>query len=198
MKNLFKLIIIGMVSAFLLTGCAKPPTQEIADTKSTIEAVTNADTQTYAADELAKLNTDMTAALAEVKVQEDKFLFKKYDNAKTMLAAVKTDADNVKTIAAQRKEEAKNKAVAAQGEAAAAIEAAKALVAQAPTGKDTKAEIEMMKADLTGLDESLAALQQTIDAEKYTDAVDSANIIKEKAASISTEVQAALDKKKKK
>jgi hypothetical protein len=198
MKNLFRLLLIGIVSTFLLTGCAKPPTQEISDTQAAIEAVTSADTQTYAAEELAKLNSDMEAANAEVKTQQDKFLFKNYDKAKQMLAAVKTDSDNVKTVAAQRKEEAKQKAIAAQTEAKAAIDAAKALMEQAPTGKDTKAEIEMMKADLTGLDESLATLQQTIDAEKYSDAVDSANIIKEKAASIQAEVQAALDKVKSK
>jgi len=198
MKQLYKLIIIGLVGALVLTGCAKAPTQEMNATKAQVEAVTNTDTQTYAQDELTKLNSDLNAALDEVKTQDAKFLFKKFDKAKQMLAAVNTDAENVKTVAAQRKEEAKNKAVAAQGEAKAAIDAAKALVAEAPTGKETKADIEAFKADLTGLDESLAALQQTIDQEKYADALSSATIIKEKAATISTDVTAALEKVKSK
>jgi hypothetical protein len=196
MERANKLIMIGLVGSFILCGCAKPPTQEVNDTKAQVEAVTNADTETYASDELAKLNSDLTAALDEVKIQDDKFLFKKFDNAKTMLAAITTDAENVKTVAAQRKEEAKNMAIAAQGEANAAIEAAKALLAEAPTGKGTKADIEMLKADLTGLEESLPALQQTIDQEKYSDAVNSANIIKENAASVSSQIQAAIDKVK--
>ncbi len=196
MERVYKFVMIVLVGAFILSGCAKPPTQEVDNAKAQVEAVTNADTETYAADELAKLNSDLTAALDEVKVQDDKFLFKKFDNAKTMLAAVKTDAENVKTVAAQRKEEAKNKAIAAQDEAKAALETAKALLAEAPTGKGTKADIEMFKADLTGLEESLPALQQTIDQEKYSDAVNSANIIKEKAGSVSSQIQAAIDKVK--
>jgi hypothetical protein len=193
MKQLYKLLMLGLVVAFLATGCAKAPTQEVNDAKAAIEAVTNADTQTYAKDELANVNAAMEAANAEVKLQDDKW-FGNFDKAKTMLAAIKTDSENVKTVAATKKEEAKNAAITAQTDAKAAIDAANALVAQAPTGKETKADIEAFKADLTGLTESLAGIQASIDGEKYTEASDSANVIKEKAASISTEVQAALDK----
>jgi len=198
MERAYKLVMIGLVGAFILSGCAKPPTQQINDTKAQVEGVTNKDTETYAKEELGKLNKDLTAALDEVKTQDAKFLLKKYDKAKQLLASVKADAENVKTIASQRKEEAKNKAITAQGEAKAAIEAAKVLLAQAPTGKETKADIEAFKADLTGLEDSLPALQQTIDQEKYSDAVNSANIIKEKAASISSQIQQALEKVKEK
>ena len=195
MGKLTKSIILGLVAAFILSGCAKTPTQDINDSKALVEAVTNADTNTYASEELAKLNSDLTAALDEVKIQDDKW-FSNYDKAKTMLTALKPDAENIKTVAAQRKEEAKNNAIAAQTEAMSAIEAAKELLAKAPTGKETKADIEMFKADLLGLGESLTALQQTIDEEKYSDALNSANVIKEKAGSISNDVTLALEKVK--
>lgn len=195
MERAYKFVMIVLIGSFILCGCAKPPTQDVDDAKAQVEAITNADTETYAADEITKLKSDLTAALDEVQLQDDKW-FGNFDNAKTMLAAVKTDAENVKTVAAQRKEEAKNKAIAAQDEAKAALETAKALLAEAPTGKGTKADIEMFKADLTGLEESLPALQQTIDQEKYSDAVNSANIIKEKAGSVSSQIQAAIDKVK--
>jgi hypothetical protein len=196
MGNLFKLVIVGILSAFLVTGCAKAPEQEITNAKAQIEAATTADVQTYAADELAQVNSDLNAALEEVKVQDEKW-FGNFDKAKEMLAAIKTSSDNVTAVAAQRKEEAKNAAIAAQAEAVAAIEAAKALLAQAPKGKETKAEIEMLSADLTGYEESLAGIQASIDQEKYTEAKDSANLIKENAANVSSQVQAAIDKKKK-
>jgi hypothetical protein len=197
MLNLIKLVIIGILSAFIVTGCAKAPEQEITSAKALIESATTADVQAYAADELAQLNSDLNTALEEVKVQDEKW-FGNFDNAKVMLADIKTSADNVTAVAAQRKEEAKQAAITAQSEAVAAIEAAKALLAQAPKGKETKAEIEMLNTDLTGYVESLAGIQTSIDQEKYTEAKDSANLIKEKAASISSQVQAALDKKKKK
>jgi hypothetical protein len=196
MGNLFKLLVIGILSAFLVTGCAKAPEQEITNAKAQIEAATTADVQAYAADELSQLNNDLNAALEEVKVQDEKW-FGNFDKAKEMLAAIKTSSDNVTAVAAQRKEEAKQAAIAAQAEAVAAIEAAKALLAQAPKGKETKAEIEMLGADLTGAEASLAGIQTSIDSEKYGEAKDSANLIKEKAASVSSQVQAAIDKKKK-
>jgi hypothetical protein len=101
MERAYKLVMIGLVGAFILSGCAKAPTQEVNDTKAQVEAVTNTDTQTYAADELAKLNSELTAALDEVNLQNNKFLFKKYDKAKQLLASVKTDAENVKTISSK-------------------------------------------------------------------------------------------------
>ena len=195
MEKLNKLILMGLVAAFILSGCAKPPTQEINDSKALVEAVTNADTNTYASEELAKLNGNLTAALDEVKIQDDKW-FSNFDKSKQMLAALKAEAENVTTVAAQRKEEAKNKAIAAQAEARTAIDTAKALLEKAPRGKETKADIEMFKADLTGLEESLAALQPTIDEEKYSDALNSANIIKERAGAISNDITLALEKVK--
>ena len=195
MGKLTRSVILGLVAAFILSGCAKSPTQDINDSKALVEAVANIDTNTYASEELAKLNSNLTAALDEVKIQDEKW-FSKYDKAKEMLAALNAEAENVKTVAAQRKEEAKNNAIAAQAEARTAIDTAKELLAKAPTGKGTKADIEMFKADLTGLEESLTALQQTIDEEKYSDALNSANVIKEKAGSISNDITLALEKVK--
>ena len=193
MGKFMRSIILVLAVAFIFSGCAKPPTQEINDSKSLIEAVTNIDTNTYASEELAKLNGNLTAALDEVKIQDEKW-FSKYDKAKEMLAALNAEAENVKTVAAQRKEEAKNNAIAAQTEARTAIDTAKALLEKAPTGKGTKADIEMFKADLLGLEESLTALQQTIDEEKYSDALNSTNIIKEKAGTIVNDITLALEK----
>ncbi|MBN1626005.1 MAG: hypothetical protein JW944_05725 [Deltaproteobacteria bacterium] len=197
MKNLFKIIVIGILSAFVATGCQKAPTQEVTDAQAKVEAVTTADTQTYAADELAQLQADMNVALEEIKVQDEKW-FGNFDNAKVMLSDLGASAENIATIAAQRKEEAKTAAVNAQIEALTAIESAKALVDQAPTGKETKADIEMFKMDISGLEESLAGLQSSIDTEKYSEALDSANIIKERASSISNEITLALEKVKSK
>ncbi|TAL23351.1 MAG: hypothetical protein EPN94_09570 [Nitrospirae bacterium] len=196
MKQLFRLLVIGLVGAFLLSGCAKAPTVEMNDTKASVESATNADTQTYAKDALAKLTSDLEAANTEVQTQDKKFLFKNFDKAKQMLAAVKTDAEAVKAEAAKKKEEAKQAAIAAQGEAKAAIDAANALLAEAPTGKETKQDIEAFKADLTGLTDSLTGLQQSIDQEKYADASANAAAIKEKAANISAQITAALEKVK--
>jgi len=186
-----------LIGAFVIAGCAKAPTKEIEDTKAKIETVTNAETETYAKDDLETLHKNLTAALDEVKAQESKIIFRNYKKSIEMLAAVKADAEKVEAVASQRKSDAKDKALSAQRDAEAAVDEATANLEKATAGKETKAEIESYKADIGDLEESLAGLQQSIDQEKYSDALNSANIIKEKATSISNNIQQAMDKAKK-
>jgi hypothetical protein len=195
MKNFIKVLALGLIAAFIFTSCAKQPTQEIEAAKAAIESVVQAKGTLYAADELKKLNDDLAVANDEVTAQSKKF-FKKYGKVKEALAKIVTDADGVKALIPGRIEEAKNAAVQAQTEAQAAITEAKALLEKAPKGKGSKADIEAMKADLAGIELSYAEVQAAIDAEDYFGAKDKAAVVKEKAAGISQQVQAAIDKVK--
>ncbi|MDI6697976.1 MAG: DUF4398 domain-containing protein [Candidatus Saccharicenans sp.] len=195
MKNLMKLSILGLLVVFLFSSCAKQPTQQIDEAKAAIDAVVQAGGNIYAKEELKKLNDDLQAAMDEVNTQSKK-LFKKYGKAKEMLAKVKTDAEAVNALIPARKEEAKNAALTAQTEARAALDEAKALLEKAPKGKGTKADIEAMKADLAGLETMLTEVQAAIDSEDYFGARDKALSIKDKAAAISEQINAAIAKVK--
>lgn len=195
MKAFLKVLTLVVIAAFLFTSCAKQPTQAMNDSKAAIDAATQEGADVYAKDELKKVNDDYTAAMDEVNAQSKKF-FKKYGKAKELLAKVKTDAEAVKALVPGRKEEAKNAAMAAQEEAKKAVADAKALLEKAPKGKGTKADIEAMKADLTGLETSLVEIQTAIDGADYFGAKDKATAIKDKAMGIVDQVQAAIDKVK--
>ena len=199
MGNVFRMVCIGILGLLLVTGCAKAPTQEVADAKAQVEAVTTEDTKAYAAGELDQLNKDLAAAEEEVKLQGDK-LFGNFDKAKEMLAAIKTAAENVSSVAAQKKEaarkakeEARNAAVEAQVQATAAIDTAKALLAQVPVNKRTKTQIETINADLVNYGESISGIQALLDQEKFSEVVDSANLIKGNAESVTSQVQAIIE-----
>jgi TonB family protein len=103
MKNLIRVFTLVALLAFLLTACAKQPTQEMDNAKAALETVTKAGADIYAKDELKKLNDDLTAAQNEVNAQSKK-LFKKYSGAKEMLATIKTDADALVPVIEARKE----------------------------------------------------------------------------------------------
>jgi ElaB/YqjD/DUF883 family membrane-anchored ribosome-binding protein len=193
MKNLFRVITLGVLLIFFFTACAKQPTQEMDNTKAAVENVKTAKAEIYAKDEFKKLNDDLTAALDEVTAQSKK-LFKKYGKAKEMLVKVKSDADALVPVIAQRKDEAKKAALAAQTEATAAVTDAKGMLKKAPAGKGTKADIEALKADLKALEESLPEVQKALDTEDYYGAADKAKAIKEKAAGISDQVKKAIEK----
>jgi hypothetical protein len=195
MKNLMKVLVLGLMVVFLFTSCAKQPTQQMDEAKAAIDAVVKAGGNIYAKDELKKLNDDLQAAMDEINAQSKK-LFKKYGPAKEMLAKVKVDAEAVQALIPARKEEAKNAALNALNEAKVAFDEAKALLDKAPKGKGTKADIEEMKAALAGLEDQLTEVQTAIDSEDYFGAKDKALAIKEKAADVSEQVKAAIAKVK--
>jgi len=115
-----------------------------------------------------------------------------------MLIKVQADADALKATIPAKKEEAKNAAIAAQGEAKTALDEAKALLEKAPKGKGTKADIEAFTADLKGLEDSFPEIQAAIDKGDFFGAKDKAVAIKDKATSISDQIKQAIEKVQKK
>lgn len=196
MKFLTWSLALAMAAAFF-TACAKAPTQELADAQAAISAAAAEGATKYAAEDLAKVNDGIAQANAAIKEQEGKF-FKNYDKAKEILAKTKADADVLKASIPARKEAAKNAATAAQNEAVAAVDGAKKLLAKAPRGKGTSADLAAFKADLTGLDSALAEVTALMTSEDYIPAAEKANQIKAKAGEISAQIEAAMAKVKRK
>lgn len=194
-----KMFILSLVimSLALVVGCSKKPETAISDTKTATDAVVAEGGEKYAAEELKMLNDEMTAAMDEVKVQDEKF-FKNYDKATQMLTSVKTKAEALKAEIPARKEKAKNDAIAALDAAKAAVAEASDLLAKAPKGKGTMADIQALGADITGIKESLNEVQSMIAAENYMEAAVKAGIAKESAAAVSAQITEALAKTGKK
>ncbi|HLP44766.1 MAG TPA: hypothetical protein VK469_02405 [Candidatus Kapabacteria bacterium] len=193
MKNLAKLLILSLVLVFVYVGCAKEPTQEINDAKAAIDAAAAEGAQTYSPDQLRQLNDDYNGAVDLAKATTGK-LFKSNDEAKQKLIKVKADAEAVKAEIPAKKAAAKAAAETALAEAKTATEEAKVLVTKAPKGKGQQADIEAFNADLTALDGTIAEVQKLIDTEDYFGASDKAKTIKEKAAGISEQINAAIEK----
>ena len=193
MKNMLKLLALSMVTIFLLVGCAKLPTEEINAAKASVDAVVAEGAQKFAAEDAKKLNDSMQAAQDEIKVQDGK-TFKDYAKTKELLAKVKADAETLKAGLAAKKEEAKKNAATAQEAAKASVAEAKALLAKAPKGKGSKADIEALKADLKGIEDSLAEIKSANDSEDYNAAIEKSNAIKDKAAAISDQIKKAMEK----
>jgi hypothetical protein len=192
MKGITKNLVLVLAIAVVLAAC-KAPTALIDSTKAAIEQVTKAGADKYAALELKALNDKLTAALDEVAAQDKKF-FKKFGKAKEMLTGLGTDIEALKTALPAKIEAAKNEAIKLQGEAKAAIDEAKALLAKAPTGKGTKKDIDAMKADLAGAETAFSEIQTVIDGKDYIAAQDKAKTVKAKADEVAAQVKAAIEK----
>ena len=186
-------LVLAVAFVFMIAGCSSPPAQELDGAKASIKDAAGAGAEKYAPEDLKKLNDQVVAANDEIKAQEGKW-FKSYDKAKEMLAKAKADADALKPTLAAKKEDAKKNATAAQEAAKAAVDEAKNLLAKAPVGKESRADIEAMKADVKGLEDGLTEVQSLVTSEDYKTATDKAKVISEKAAGVSDQVKQAMEK----
>ena len=197
MKRLLKYFTYGLLVMFILVGCAKQPSEDINAAQKAVEDLKATGAEKYIPEDTKKVDDSLAAALNEIKAQDGKFaLSRNYDKAKQMLAQVKADAEKVKVDIAAKKEEAKKNALAGQQAARASVKEAKALLAKAPMGKGARADIEALKGDIKGLEDSVPELQQLIDKEDYVVATNKAKAIKEKADGVSNQIKEAMQKVK--
>lgn len=193
MKKSIVIFMVFVMAGFLLAGCGKQPTEDMNAAKSAVDAVIAEGAEKYAPEDAKMLNEQMTAALEEISIQDSKVM-KNYSKAQEMLVKVKADAEALKASLPMKKEEAKNSAIAAQEAAKTAIDEAKKLLAKAPKGKGSRADIEAMKADVKGLEDVIAEVQSAIDVEDYSVATEKAKSIQEKAAEVSSQITQAMEK----
>ena len=194
MKKLL-VVLASLALVASLTACAKAPTEEINATKAAVDAAVAEGAQQYTPEDYKMVADQLAAANAEIKVQEEKF-FKNFDKAKQMLAKAKADAEALKGKVAQRKEELKQAAIATLEQANAALVQAKELLAKAPKGKGSKADIEAIQTDLAGVEAMLPEVQPMIDGGDFIGANEKANAILARLTAIIDEVTAAIEKKK--
>jgi hypothetical protein len=182
--------------AVTLVACATPPTADIDAAKTAISGAEAAGAAEYAADSL-KAAQDAQAALdAELKAQEANWM-KSYDKAKELAAAAKAAGEKATTDATAGKEKAKADATAAIEAAKAALTEAQDLLAKAPKGKGTAADLAAMKTDLETAAATITEAEGALTNVKYLDALAKAESAKTAAGTVKSAVEAAMAAKKK-
>ncbi|MGD0783607.1 MAG: hypothetical protein ABSA30_12180, partial [Candidatus Aminicenantales bacterium] len=136
-------------------------------------------------------------AMDEIAAQDKKF-FKKFGTAKEMLEKVKADAEAIKAALPGKIEAVKNEAVKLQGELRTAIDDVKEMMKKAPKGKGTDKDLAALKGDLEGAETEFAGIQKSLDGQDYVGALNTAKSIQAKVIGVKDQIQAALDKTKKK
>jgi hypothetical protein len=187
--------VIGMTMV-VMTGCAQPPAEQLQAAQNTVDAARAAGASEYAKEDFVALEQQFALAQDELAKQEKVLaIFRSYSEADKILIKVVEAGGHVAAKAAQNKEAAKTSALAMEKEAGQVVASAKELIAKAPSGKE-RAAIETIKQDLSGLETSLSAVHQLVEKEDYLGAEAQAKAVKEEAATLSTEIQRAIDKSK--
>ena len=190
----FLVIILGL--ALTVAGCGAPPKADMDAAKAALDSATAAGAGEYAGASLTAAQDAQTALDAELKAQGGNW-FKSYTKAKELAAAVKTAGEKAAADAATGKDTARNEATAAIGEAKTLLTEAQALLAKAPKGKGSAADIEAMKTDLATAATAITEAEGALSGGKFLGAKAKAEAARNTASTVKTAVEAAMAAKKK-
>ncbi len=176
-----------MALAYVLAGCAKPPTEEINAAQAAIDSVKALpDVQTYAMAEVRAAEQD----LGRVRQMVEE---KRYDEARAALPAVGSKARGSVAAASSAKEQARVGAERAIADAKAAIATAEEKIPQAPRwGKGAIRDRTVLTDDVTAAKASVEAAEAAYGGLDYAAASASARAAMGKANVVTQAVDDAL------
>ena len=193
MKKSLMVVVMALSVAVLFSSCGKVPQAEIDAAFAALDSAKIAGADVYLAEDFAALQDSMKAVTESVEAQKSKF-FASYGDIKEKLAEVKGMAVAAVAKTEARKEEVKQEIAALQSEVAALQTQNNELVAKAPKGKEGKAALEAIKADIALIDTALGEAAIQADGGDLMGALDKAKAAKEKAVAINTELSDVIAK----
>ncbi len=194
-KMLLPLLVVCLLA--LLIGCAKAPQQEIDAAKAAVDAAKAGEADRYAADQFNAAQDSLDAAMAEVDQQNAKFaLTRNYDKASQLLKSATESANAAAAAVAANKEQVKTEATDLIAQAQTAVSDAQALMKRAPRGKEGRAALEAIAADLSAVETSVAEANAALTGGDFLTARDKSKAALDKANSLKDELQQAISTKK--
>lgn len=192
--NMKKVLFISALIAgvFVLVGCAAEPTEKITAANDAYQRASAPEVAEYAPDSVNAATEVKSKLDAELHAQNDKLgIFRKYDQTAELAAQLKSTSESAVTSANTAKEKARTEASAAIADARRAVEEARSLLAEAPAGKGTQADVVLLKSDLDGVDSSLKGADDDLQAGRYKEARSKADTARQSAEDVKNQVLAA-------
>jgi hypothetical protein len=195
---MFKQIVAVTVAltALALVSCGKAPEQEMENAALSMDAAKAAEAESYAP-EAYRLAVDTLNAAIAAKEQADSksALFRGYGKAKELYTRAQVLAQEAESSALAEKERMAQEVADLIAQTKLALDEATAALANAPRGKGSKAEIELMKNDLAAASATYEQATVEFDAGKYVSAKTKLEAVMSKAAGVSAEIAKAVAKK---
>ena len=186
-------VVMALSVAVLFSSCGKVPQAEIDAAFAALDSAKMAGADVYLAEDFAALQDSMKAITESVEAQKSKF-FASYGDIKEKLATVNQLAVAAVAKTEARKEEVKQEIAALQSEVTTLQTQNNELVAKAPKGKEGKAALEAIKADIALIDTTMGEVGTQSAAGDLMGALDKAKAAKEKAVAINTELNDVIAK----
>jgi ElaB/YqjD/DUF883 family membrane-anchored ribosome-binding protein len=192
-----RIAVVFVVFALLaLVSCAKAPEQEIQKANSSMEAARTAEAEEYAPDAFQVAMDTLNAANAAKTEADGKFaLFRSYGKAKELFVRAEGLANEAATAAQTEKERVRAEVTELITQAQTVLDSANAALKKAPKGKGSKADIELIKNDLTAAQAGFDEGQADFNTGKYKAAKAKIEAAMQKAQAVISEIEQAKAKK---
>lgn len=189
-------VLLALVAAVALAGCAKPPQEAIAAGEQAQQAAQAAGAPEYAPDAMNAVIEAKAALDAELAAQGEKMsLTRSYTHAGELAAAYQTAAEQASAAATAGMEQAKQEATTLIADGRIALDEAAALLASAPRGKGSAADLAALRTDLDAAGATLTEADTALASGMYLDArakATSAREIIDRVKAAVTDAQAAV------
>jgi len=183
------LLLLGLV---VVTGCAQVPTEEIAAADEAMNAASSSEAELYAPDSWAAAEDARAQLDAEIEAQEQSFaISRSYDRARTLAADVKAAAEQAAADAGTMKEKVRVEVSGLIEDAKASLQDVRAMLANAPQGKGTMADLAALEADARSTEDYVAEAQRAYDAGNYIEAQAKAQAALNELDKVKAEIQGA-------
>ncbi len=192
-KLLSGIAIVGM--ALVFASCQKYPQAEVDAANAAVEQAKTAQANLYVASEFNALQDSLNTVLAAVEKEKSK-LFKNYKDEVAKLTATSEMAKTVAANSVAKKEQMKQECTATLAEVTVLMDANKEMLAKAPKGKEGKAAMEAIQADLTSIETQVGEVNNKFASDDIINALNQAKALKDKATLINTELTEVMSKVK--
>lgn len=151
------------VTALLAVGCAKPPTADIDAARAALDIATTSDAEEYAATEWNEAKGTLQLLDDELALQESKFaLMRKYETATQLATQAASQAQAAAAAADAEKQLVRDETTELIAATQAELAVVRDLLANAPRGKGSEADLAMMNADLQQAEGSLVGVETAL------------------------------------
>ena len=192
-----KRVALVLISAFIifhLVGCGSPPQDQINTAQAALEAAKNAEADRYVPDKYGAAKNALDGAMAEVKKQDSKLMFKNFDQAATMLGNATNLAKDAESSAATRKQEIQQQLPQMIEDLNAAIMEVKRLIRRAPRTKESLMALQSIRADVQALENIPEQANSAIAGGDFITAYNQVNSALSKANGLIDELNQAINR----
>ncbi|MFZ5981596.1 MAG: hypothetical protein ACOYVF_13290 [Candidatus Zixiibacteriota bacterium] len=191
---LVALALIGFVA-----GCSESPTAKYETGKTAIENARLAEAELYAPDLFKEATDSLNAASVEMQKQDSRFsVFRKYGKSEEMIQAAQNLAEQAASKAIEEKEKIRLADSTLILEVENLINETKKIIATAPRGKGSRADLKVMQTDIDAASSMLTAASEEYQAAQYLSANEKLQAVKTQITKVKSDIEEAIAKLTKK